>query len=353
MAPAEFPLRLDTDPPHETQQKPNLKFGIYLPKAALTNPDIESWGILTPGGNILTAENIEKRTGVKQRYVANESETPFSMALHASQEALDNAGEGIGAVIVSTSFPAGENLSAKLQKELGISGFNLDVHAACSGFTLSLAYIKEHEQEFLGKKVLLVATEKYSPHLQDLRNKGIANDPSLAQTIFSDGAIAVAFEYGKDLTVISAVNKHFPEDSRDCIKMPVDNTLLTHPTLTIPVPYPASGKFEQDGAKVYKLMCEGIPRLVREAVHGSDMDPSAVQAIFLHQGSGHMAKGIGQRLSEYSVFYDFQDGNLSSASIPKSLSKASQEGKIKKGDTVVLAGFGAGLFASIAVVKFG
>lgn len=350
---AEFSPRVDIASSPETSKKPEIVFGSYLPKTVLTNQEIESWRVLTPNGHPLTAESIRKRTGVIKRYVADKNETPFSMALHASQEALAKTGKNIDAVIVSTSFPTGENLSSKLQNEFGVSGFHLDVHAACSGFTLSLAYLKEREKEFLGKKILFVATEKYSPHLYDLRSDDAHNDASLAQTIFSDGAVAMIFEYGKDLEVISTMNKNFPKEVNDYIKMPIDRSLLTSPFFEIPMPPSASGKLEQDGKKVYEVLCENVPPLIKDTVSSSNLNPLDIQTVFPHQGSFHIVKGLYLRLNEYSVYRDFEEGNFSSASIPKALSKAFEKGEIKKGDTVVLAGFGAGLFASVAVVKFG
>lgn len=337
----------------EIPNKPNIVFGTYLPKTILTNQEIESWGVLTPSGNTLTADNIQKRTGVAKRYVADPTETPLAMGLNAAQQALN--GRKADAVIVSTSFPVGFNVSQRISEELGLSpDFHLDVHAACSGFTLSLAHIKEHEQKSLGKKILFVTTEKYSPHLHNLRSAGINTDPSLAQTIFSDGAIAMVFEYGKDIRVFSAINQAFPKDVQDFIKMPIDRTLLKPPFVDIPVPYPKSGKFEQDGKKVYKLICETVPQLIQETIDEASLDsPQTIQMVVPHQGSGHMVNGISQRLDKYYVYKDFEEGNFSSASIPKALNVAIKRGEIKKGNIVALAGFGAGLFASTVVVRFG
>lgn len=342
------------DPPHspEIPNKPSVVFGTYFPKTILTNQEIESWRVSTPNGHILTADNIQKKTGVTRRYVANPTETPLSMGLNAAAQALN--GKKADAVIVSTSFPTGINLSSRLQKEFGISGSNLDVHAACSGFTLSLAHIKQREQEFLGKKILLVSTEKYSPHLHSLRSAKVNTDPSLAQTIFSDGAIAMVFEYGRDLQIISALNHRFPKEVQSYIQMPVDKKLMIPPFIEEFVPYPESGKFEQDGVKVYRLICENAPQLIEKAIGKANLDSSqTIRMVIPHQGSGHMVDGISQRLNGYSVYNDFEEGNFSSASIPKALNAAIRKGEIKKGNIVVLAGFGAGIFASIVIVRLG
>jgi len=353
MSIAEQAKHPDSPRPPEAENRPNIGFGTYLPEKILTNQEIESWRVSTPNGNILTAVNIQKRTGIVRRFVANEKETALFMGLNAAQQALN--GKKADAVIVSTSFPVGFNLSRRISEELGLSSsFNLDVNAACSGFTFALAHIKDNEREFLGKRILLVSTEKYSPHLHDLRGGGINTDPSLAQTIFSDGAIAMEWGHGRDLQVLSAIDHKFPSDTDDFIKMPVNKTLLTPRSIDVPVPYPESRKFEQDGAKVYRLICESVPPLIRKAIDEANLGPSqTIKMIIPHQGSGHMVKGISERLREHHVYSDFEDGNFSSASIPKALSSVIEKGKIKKGDIVVLAGFGAGLFASTVVVRFG
>lgn len=354
MKPIEFPRRCDPIAAPEIPNKPDIAFGICLPKGILTNEEIESWAVKTSNGSLLTASSLEQKTGILKRYVADDEETPFSMAICAAREALKKQPQkNIDAVIVSTSFPTGENLSAHVQKELGISGRHLDIYAACSGFTLSLAHIKAHEGEFLGKKVLLITTEKYSPYLWDLRDGLGHDDPSLSQTIFSDGAVAVVFEYGKDMKILAYATKRFPKETEKFIEMPVDRNLLPSlPFIAVFAPKSSSGKFEQDGRNVYRLMCEAIPPLIEETVEKkAGLDPSNIKMVFPHQGSGHMVEGIAKRLPKFSLYPDFKDGNFSSASIPKALMKAIEEGRVEKGDKVVLAGFGAGLFASIAVVQ--
>lgn len=349
MSIAEFPSRPDPPSP-EIAQKPDIGFGIYLPKKFITNEQIEQLGLKTQSGKLLTAEVIKGKTGIEKRYVANEEETPLFMGLNAAQQVLN--GKKVDAVIVSTSFPVGYNLSARIRDELGLYyGFNIDIHAACSGFTRGLSFIKEHERKFNGKRILFIATEKYSPYLCDLRNGGISSDPSLAQTIFSDGAVAVMLEYGKDLEVLSKLEFNFPKETENYIKMPIDRSLLVSPFLEIPVPYPSSGKFEQNGKEVFESIRSNIKGLVEQAILEAGFNPPDIKKIFAHQGSGYLIRAIHHNMRDYAVYYDFEEGNFSSASIPKALMKAVNQGEIKRGDNLVLAGFGAGLFASIAVVR--
>ncbi|MDP2585615.1 MAG: 3-oxoacyl-[acyl-carrier-protein] synthase III C-terminal domain-containing protein, partial [Candidatus Levybacteria bacterium] len=273
---------------------------------------------------------------------------PLFMAIKASERALEGNKDKIHAVIVSTSFPTGENLSKKLQEKFGFSGFHLDVHAACSGVGVSLAYLKKCERQFTGKKILFVTTEKYSPYLQSLREEGgSTKDPSLSQTLFSDGATACTFEYGKDLKVLSAKRFVFPEDTKDYIKMPINKSLFVAPYLEIPIPYPSSGKFEQDGSRVYKLIRNNVPNLIRESIGKAGLTPADIKMVFLHQGSGHVVVGVNGQLPEFQgrILMDYQDGNNSSGSTPKSIMRAIREGGLSKHDIVNLTVFGAGLIA--------
>ncbi len=358
MSLAEFPQH--SEPIHfpETPNKPNVVFGIYLPKTILTNQDLESWNIKSkPNGKPKTARSILEITGIETRRVANDKETPLEMGLSAAQQALN--GEKADVVIVSTSFPVKFNISQRISERLGLTPeSHLDVHAACSGFTRSLAYLKKNEQQFNGKRILLVTTEKYSPHVHDLRRiEGVAADPSLAQTLFSDGAYAVLFEFGKDMKILSAVNYSFPEKVSNFIKMPVDPKFMVLPYINEPVPYPESHKFEQDGKEVLSTVSANIWSLIDEAVRRANLAPSDIKRVFPHQGSKPMTQAIIRaKMDGYDdgiVDEDYQEGNFSSASIPKALMKAVNRGEIKRGDNLVLAGFGAGMFASIAVVRLG
>lgn len=328
----------------------NISFGLYLPERAITNEEMASWNLTTNTGRLITARTILFATGVEKRRVADEEETPFFMGLNAAQQALN--GKKPDAVIVSTSFPVGLNVSQRISDELGFSpDFHLDVHAACSGFTRSLAYLKEREQEFNGKRILLVATEKYSPFLHDLKTEGRNSDPSLAQTLFSDGAFAIFFEFGKDIQILSAVNHRFPEEFSNLIKMPVDQDLMAPPFINEPIP--VSRKFEQQGREVVALIRDNIKPLIEDAMRQANLKTSDIKMVFPHQGSRLTTKTVAETMNEYPVYEDYSEGNFSSGSIPKALMKAIKQGEIKRGDNLVLAGFGAGMFASVVVVRLG
>ncbi len=261
--------------------------------------------------------------------------------------------ENVDAIIVSASYPVGKNVSREIGRHLPVRPkFHLDIHAACSGFVRGLVYMKEHEEEFDNKRVLFVATEKYSHTLADLREGGINNDPSMAQTIFSDGAVAVVFTYGKDIAIIGYGSKKLPKETDNYIRMPIDNALMTPPFLEEPVPT-STNKFQQDGPRVYEAILLSVPELNRKLIQETGLKAPDIKLAIPHQASGRMISALASRMSDLNVFRDLDDGNFSSASIPKAMIRAIKEGEIQRGNKILLSGFGAGLYASSAIVELG
>ena len=328
----------------------NLHIGIYKPEEFITNEQIEQWDIKTKSGNLLTAQGIHEKIGINRRFIASLHESTIDMGEHASRatESLS----GVNVVIVSSSYPLGVNISKEIAARLKIRpSIHLDIHAACSGFVRGLTYMKEHEEEFQGKKVLFVATEIYSRTLADLRKGGMQIDPSMAQTIFSDGAVACVFEFGKDIRVIGNSNVKLPKELDNCLCMPIDTALMVMPYINVPIPKPSSDYLEQDGPRVFKAILRYMPDLNKKLVENAGLQAPDIKLVILHQASGRMIEGLGERMSDFTLFNDLQDGNFSSASIPKALMRAIKEGKIQRGDKILLSAFGAGLYASSAIVE--
>lgn len=359
MAIAELPSNHDVPPSLEKENPSRIDFGRYLPPGILTNEKIASWGAKSASEELLTAVKIEKKVGVQFRYVASEKETPLLMGLSAAQEALAKRPGKIDVVFFITNFPTGENSSARMKQELGISGGSKwDVHAGCSGFGFSLNYIKKHEEEFLGKRILWVSAERVHPFLQDLRENvrqdGTFKDPALSQTIFSDGAVAMIADYGTDMRILFSSRYKFPRGANNALKVPVDKKLLRKPYLLFLAPSAgAESKVEQDGRKVYELMRDTIPSLIRYELKRNSLLPADIPILDLHQGSRHMVRVLAELLPEFSVARDYEDGNKSSGAILEIWRKAHLQGEIKKGDKRLVAVFGAGLLAVIAGVEFG
>ena len=145
-------------------------------------------------------------------------------------------------------------------------------------------------------------------------------------------------------------SEKLPKESDNYIQMPIDNTLMIPPFLEEPVPS-TIGKFQQNGPKVFEELKSRIPSLNKKVVEKARLLPSDIKLAILHQASGRMVKWLEQKMPEYTFFNDLEDGNFSSASIPKAWARAIKSGKIQRGDKILLSGFGAGLYASSAVVQ--
>lgn len=377
-------------PAPEEKEISGISTGLYLPNPQnpLTNAEMASWKIETASGKLLIEEDLMHKTWIKRRYRAGETETTFSMAFNAADRALNGQRNNIDLVIVSTSHPTGEDIPLRLREKLGMPlGDNLIIHAACSGVVLAFDYLRRNPN-YRGKNILLVASEEYSKYVQDLKEKdGAKKDPALSQAIFSDGAAAIAFKFGEGgLDILYSLTYDFPEADRNCIKMAYDRNLLRGNYIEVSAPISKSGKLEQNGLEVYKLMRNHIPELIKRTIDSAGLSPSNIAGIFIHQATGHMNEGIALELptllyppspyeesfrikyahaaAEYvkqygclpqypPIYNDIESGNFSSGSTLKAILRAIQEGKIKKGDIILDVGFGSGPFAAAAIMRFG
>jgi 3-oxoacyl-[acyl-carrier-protein] synthase-3 len=344
--------------------KPNIKFAVYLPKKVLTNEDLEKRKIVLPSGRSLTAEGVREKIGVEQRHIAG-NETVADMGQKAAKEALGDV-KDVDFIIASTSHPTNYNLAGELKKRLNLKkeAKTLDIHAACSGVARIFASIYENGEELKGKKILIVAAEKFSHSLVDLLQKDAFElDRSLGQTIFGDGASAIYFTFGKDLITHFALNKSIsdPGGRINLISMAMGDNNFVEPCIVNPVARSANhkdfpqGYFTQDGPNVYKNINGAIPLIIREAVKKTGFSAKDVDLIILHPGSKRMVDSLREALSpDFKVYSDYADGNISSVSLLLSFINAIKKSLIGKGSIIVLSGFGAGsphLYSSTVVIE--
>ncbi len=349
-------IRVERAPYSET---PLLSCGLYLPTGRLTNDILASWNIATNGGRVLTAQDFFDKLGVIERPQADADETVLSMGVAAAEPLVRRTGGKIDAVFFTTSYPTEEhNASYLVEHVYGLDpDIALDVYAACSGFTQVLSHLHQYREAFAGARVLIVSSEKYSPTLVDLKNpQGAQQDPSLSQAIFGDGAVAVSFIVGKDgLLPLASLNYHFPEPQSQAIEMPFDDDQVVEPAMVVPVPPSLTGKFRMNGRAVIKSAAE-IARLMEKTIEAAKLPPDGIDIIIPHQASGPMLESLTHHLPPNlaeKLYYDLEQGNLSSASIPKALIRAVKEGRIRNGDTILFVGFGAGMYASASVYQYG
>lgn len=345
------------------RQNGQLLIDKYFPNSRnpLTNSLIQSWRVIKPSGEILTAEDIFNKTGIRLRYVAAQ-ETVLDMGIKAAEKALKGDKE-IDFCLVSTSFPVGVNVASEIVQALELPKvipYNpdcvMDIYAACAGFVRGIDFLKKNEAKFLGKRILFISTEKYSDKVADLRQtRTIEADPSLAQTLFSDGAVALVFRLGQDLEILSS-ETHRLDQVRNLIQMPLDESLMVEPYIYEGVDR-SLDYFRQQGPRVFKEISYMIPRLTEQWLQRAQIGLDEVGGIITHQGSGRMVTHLRDQFGrlfqrDIPVAYDMEEGNFSSASVPKAWERLVREDTLDQKKVMLLIGFGAGvgLLASVAAV---
>ncbi len=342
----------------------NFGTGIYLPELVLDNAELERRKIILRSGNQLRATQILAKIGVERRHIAPDNQTVADMGYLAANEALSD-NKKIDLVMASSSHPTSYHVAGSIAKRLNLNKpAVLDIHAACSGSALMFAYILEKQKELQGKRVILVATEKFSTSVVNLSHpNALSLDSSLGQTIFGDGAAAVQFIVGKDIIIHHAINKALPDLSgiTDLILMAMGENKFIEPCLVYPVAVsPLNedfklGYFTQNGPRVFEDVQNSIPVFIREAVQEAGFKPKDIDLVVLHPGSKRLVEALRERLApEFQVYSDYADANMSSVSLLYSFIKALRDNRIGRGSKIVLAGFGAGspdLYSSTVVIE--
>ena len=305
-------------------------FGSALPKRAVSNKEMESLVDTTD-------EWIVQRTGIRQRYIAGEGETTASLGEAAARAALDNAGlvpDDIDLIILATStpdntFPA---TAVDIQRRLGIhNGAAFDLQAVCTGFVYAMATADLYIRGGMAKRALVIGAETFSRILD-------WNDRTTC-VLFGDGAGAVVLEAGEgegtvaDRGVISA---HLRSDGAHKQKLYVDGGPSSTGTV---------GHLRMEGREVFKHAVGMITDVVYAAFDASGITIDDLDWLVPHQANIRIIEGSAKKLSipmEKVVVTVDQHGNTSAASIPLALSVAASDGRIKKGDLILLEAMGGG-----------
>ena len=310
--------------------------GSYLPEKVVTNKDFES--------TLETTDQwIYSRTGIKQRHVIDEKESVSSMAEIASNNALEAAGldaSEIDLIIVATSssdrvFPS---TACILQNRLGANGgAAFDVQAACSGFIYALGIATQFIKAGGAKKALVVGSEANS-RILDYSDRSSC-------VIFGDGAGAVVVETSEEPGILST---HMNADGQYQDLLYVNNPIKDQ-------------KQEGDqafmtmhGNDVYKVAVKTLSRVVDETLEANNMDKSDVDWLIPHQANIRIISSVAKKLNmpmEKVVLTIENQANTSAASVPLALDQAVRDGRIKKGEIVLMEAFGGGFVWGSALVK--
>lgn len=306
-----------------------ISIGSYIPSNTVTNKDLEKTVDTTD-------EWIVSRTGIKQRPIADSSQATSDLAYEAATIAIERAKidkNDIDLIIVGTCTPdvATPNVGTLIQKRLGLSNFPaFSIEAACSGFIYALNIADKFIKTGESKCALVVGAETLSRITNwDDRNTCV---------LFADGAGAAILKPTDDKGIIFSelgANGEYAD--------------LLH------VPYGTSRKPEKSskddyflrmsGNEVFKVAVKTLEEIAIDALKKSNIQSKDVDWFIPHQANVRIIQAVAKRLElpEEKVILSMDiHGNTSAASIPLAFDRAIQDGRIKKGDTILMQSFGAG-----------
>ncbi|MCK4259030.1 MAG: ketoacyl-ACP synthase III [Halanaerobiales bacterium] len=316
--------------------------GSYLPEKIMTNFDLEK--IVDT-----TDEWIRTRTGIIERRIASDDEATSDLAIKAANRALEDAGvdpEDLDMIICATVtpdylFPA---TACLLQEKLGAKkAAAFDMEAGCSGFVYALSIASQFIKTGFYKKVLVIGAETLSK-ITNWKDRSTC-------VLFGDGAgaaVVEAVEEGGILGIELGCNGA----GGKFLDMPAGGSRRPSSVASLEE---EAHFIRMDGTQVYRFAVKAMGKAALNALKNAGLTPEDVDFMVPHQANTRIIDGAAKRLklSSEKVYVNLPKyGNTSSASIPIALDEAYQEGKFKKGDTIVLVGFGAGLTWASVVMEW-
>lgn len=311
-----------------------LGTGSYLPTQIRTNADLEKM--------VDTSDEwIVTRTGIHERRIAGEDESVATMGFHAAQKALGMAqvdSSEIGLIVVATtsSTHAFPSAACQIQQMLGINDCAaFDVAAACAGFTYAISIVDQFVKTGMVKKALVIGADALSKTL----------DPADRGTIilFGDAAGAMVIGSSEEPGILST---HLHADGRY-------GELLT-------LPNRQRGSEEQayltmTGNEVFKVAVRELAHIVDETLAESGIAKEDLDWLVPHQANLRIisatAKKLDMAMDKVVVTLD-RHGNTSAASVPTAFDEAVRDGRIQRGQLVLLEAFGGGFTWGSALVRF-
>ena len=313
--------------------------GSYLPERVMENAEFaEQLGLETSDAW------IRERTGIKRRHIAAEGETTSDLGLAAGRRALDDAGltaSDLDLVLVATSTPdlTFPSTATMIQHKLGMDhGAAFDVQAVCSGFLYGMHTANALIRAGLHKRILLIGAETFS-RILDWEDRSTC-------VLFGDGAGAVlleAVESSDDGVIHSVI--HSNGAHKDMLY--VDGG----PSCTGTV-----GKLRMLGNAVFKHAVTDIAKVIQEcAVEAGVEDVASIDWFVPHQANQRILVAVARKLKlrpEQVVSTVAEHANTSAASVPLAWDAAVKDGRIKRGDTVMLEAFGGGFTWGACLLRF-
>ncbi|WP_397506324.1 beta-ketoacyl-ACP synthase III [Qipengyuania sp. R86523] len=311
--------------------------GSALPAKCVTNADLAA--------RVDTSDEwIVERTGIRQRYIAGDSETTSTLATAAARNALEAAGvdaQEIGLIVLATAtpdhtFPA---TATQVQAALGCGGgVAFDVQAVCSGFLYALATADSLLRTGMATKALVIGSETFSRILDW--------DDRTTCVLFGDGAGAVVLEaqdVAADGPGILASRLHADGQHKDMLY--VDGGPSTTGTV---------GKLRMKGREVFRHAVVNLASVLREVLEESGTKAADIDWVVPHQANARILDATARKLdlpAEKVVVTVDRHANTSAASVPLALDTAMRDGRIKTGDLVMFEAMGGGFTWGAALAR--
>lgn len=310
--------------------------GSYLPKKIITNSDLEET-IDT------TDEWIKERTGISQRHVAAQNEYTSDLAVIAAKSALSNAEmstQDIDLIIVATTTPdyTFPSTATIVQKKLGIKhGAAFDIQAVCSGFIYGMSIADSMLKSGSAKNVLLIGAETFSRILD-------WNDRSTC-VLFGDGAGAFILS-SDNVTDFGILNTLIRSNGEHRELLYVDGG---------PSKSENVGKLRMIGNQVFKHAVKDIASIMNECADSYGVAISDIDWFVPHQANQRILNGVAKRLclnDEQVISTVSIHANTSAASVPLAMDFAIKDGRIKRGDLIMLEAFGGGFTWGASLLRY-
>ncbi len=314
--------------------------GSYLPEKRLGNADLD------PGLNT-SDEWIFERTGIRARRVAGPHDSVSSMAKIAAEKAIEAAGitkDDIDLIIVATCsqenfFPGAACVVQKLLEiEAPIPAF--DITAACAGFVFALVTGEQFVKTGAAKNVLVIGAETMTRTL-DWTDRSTC-------VLFGDGAGAVVLQPSKDSGILCS-KLHAKGAYKDLLNYP--NGMISEHLAVKPV----SKYIQMRGNEVFKIAVKYLEEVVEEILDEYKISKEEIQWLVPHQANYRIIAAMAKKLDmdlERVILTIEEHGNTSAASIPLALDTGIRDGRIKRGDKILLESFGGGLAWGAALIQY-
>jgi 3-oxoacyl-[acyl-carrier-protein] synthase-3 len=323
--------------------------GAYVPKKILTNAELAK--------TVDTShEWIVSKTGIVERRISEIEEAPSDMGYQAAQRCLEQAGvdkSKVDLIVVACATPDQSQpaVACLIQAKLGVAEGHcpaFDVNSVCAGFVFALN---------VAQSMMLAAPDQFRHALvigADAFSKILDWNDRRTCIFFGDGAGAVLLSQGQDHDDQRRMHFRLGSDGRGshCIEVPAGGTRIP---VTPDVLSQRLNKFVMDGPKVWDFAVDTVPRTIRALLSERGMTPEDLDLLVLHQSNLRMIEAMMKSLNlsmEKTVTTVETYGNTAAASIPLTLAKARESGRLRSGSRVMLCGFGGGLSWGAALLEY-